>query len=94
VATTIARSIGGKSGLTTSTFAVVHGEIARRPTLSPASHLAFGKSDAKTSLGITDGRLFVDQQHESKALSLLYEYRSSSHGDASLLQKNVRKDTD
>jgi hypothetical protein len=93
VATTIARSIGGKSGLATSTFAVVHGEIARPPTVSPASHLAFGKSDARTGLGITDGWLFVDQQHESKALSLLNENRSPPHGAASLLQKNVRKGT-
>jgi hypothetical protein len=56
--------------------------------------LTLGKPDARTSLGIADGGLLVDQQHESKALRLLNEYRSSLHGDASLLQKQVREGTD
>lgn len=93
MATTSARSIGGKSGLATSAFAVLDGELAGRPALSPTSHVSFAKSDAIAGLGIAEGGLFVDQQHESKALYLLNENRSPSHGDACLLQKYVGEST-
>ena len=94
VATTTARSIGGKSGLATSACAIVHSEIACCPALPPASHLTFGKPDAMPRDGVGDGGVFVDEQGESIALGLLNENRSSPRGDMSHLQKIVREGTE
>ena len=56
VATTQARSIGGKIGLPAAAFAIGHGEIPQRPPLSPASDLPFRHSDLTADLAIVDKR--------------------------------------
>ena len=83
VATTIARSIGGKSGLATATFMVFHCEIACGPPLPPASHLAFGESHTMARFRIANGGLFVNEQGESIALGVTDKNGSPPNGDAS-----------
>jgi len=73
---------------------VFHCEIACDPTLPPASHLAFGESHTMAHFRIANGGLFVNEQGELIALSVLDKNGSPPNGDVCVLQKIFGKGTD
>jgi hypothetical protein len=66
---------------------IFDGEIASGPATSPTLHLPSGKTDRFGRLVVSQGGLFVKQQHQPKALDGLDRNGSARHGVESLLHE-------
>jgi hypothetical protein len=68
-------------------------EIASGPAASPTLHLSCGQTDHFGRLVVSQGGLFMKQQHKPKSLDRLDRRSSAGHGVKSLLNKIGRKGT-
>jgi hypothetical protein len=73
---------------------VLDGEIASGPATSPTLHLPSGQTNRIGRLVVSQGGLFMKQQHKPKALDGLDCDRPAGHGVESLLHEIVRECTD
>ena len=86
-ATTQARSIGKKIGLSAASFQIDHGQIAQGPPMSPASNLSFRLSHLSTNFVVADIGMFVNRKRQAISMHFLNESRASPNRTAGLLQK-------
>src|ERR1700722_15578776 len=93
MATTAARSTGGKSRLLAAPGAVHDAEIASGPASPPALHLPRRQPNDLGRVLMADAWPFVQQQHQPKTLDILHRSRAPANGVDRVLQKSVRKDT-
>jgi hypothetical protein len=72
---------------------IFDGEIASDPATSPTLHLSSGQTDRFGRLVVSQGGLFMKQQHKPKALDGLDRYCSAGHGVEGLLHEIGREGT-
>jgi hypothetical protein len=73
---------------------VLDGEIAGGPATSPTLHLPSGQTDRLGRLVVSQGGLFMKQQHKPRALDGLDGDCSTRHGVQGLLHEISREGTE
>src|SRR5260370_28715431 len=92
MATTAARSTGGKSRLLAAPGVILDAEIARGPASPPALHLPGGQVNDFGGVVMADARPFVKQQHQAEPLHILNRRGTPTNRIHRVLQKTLGKD--
>ncbi len=93
IAVAKARSSGGKSGLSATSFTVVDRQLPGQPALPPAPHLPSREPHLSTGCFVVDVGLLLKQKHQPKALHVLPTGSALTNRQPCLLQKVPRKST-
>ena len=89
----MARSSGGKSGLSAPPRSIGHRAIASAPPLPPTLDLSGREAHGDGGRVVAECRLFVEKQRETEPLDGLHGGRALANDAASRLQKFVREGT-